>query len=63
MFLLLLSIMIEFLISTKTSTFNENNLYVNIKKKMYWVTEGKLLLLMVSYIDRYLLAVGQGEGK
>lgn len=63
MFLLLLSIMIEFLISTKTSTFNENNLYVNIQKKMYWVTEGKLLLLMVSYIDRYLLAVGQGEGK
>ena len=55
--------MIEFLISTKTSTFNENNLYVNIQKKMYWVTEGKLLLLMVSYIDRYLLAVGQGEGK
>ena len=63
MFLLLLSIMIEFLISTKTSTFNENNLYVNIQKKMYWVTEGKLLLLMVSYIDRYLLAVVQGEGK
>ena len=63
MFLLLLSIMIEFLISTKMSTFNENNLYVNIQKKMYWVTEGKLLLLMVSYIDRYLLAVGQGEGK
>ena len=38
----------DFLISTKASTFNQNNLYVNIQKKMYWVTEGKLLLLMVS---------------